>query len=84
MTAFASGKNFEEGLLGAMALLTERGSVKELGSCSAQAISKALTVAMKVYHAMLDDVGSAAGQHAQDVLEVWSDADPHWAVYSKY
>ena len=32
----------------------------------------------------LDDVGSAAGQHAQDVLEVWSDADPHWEVYSKY
>ena len=84
LTAFASGKNFEESLLSAMALLAERGSVKELGSCSAQAISKALTVAMKVYHAMLDDVGAAAGQHAQDVLEVWSDADPHWAVYSKY
>eukprot|EP01046_Picozoa_sp_COSAG06_P021384 COSAG06_NODE_1605_length_8948_cov_25.421939_5_plen_597_part_00 len=84
LTAFASGKGFEEGLLGAMALMTERSSAKELGSCSAHTISKALAAAMKVYDAMLDDVGSAAGQHAQDVLEVWSDADPHWEVYSKY
>ena len=64
LTAFASGKGFEEGLLSAMALMAERGSAKELGSCSAQTISKALAAAMRVYHAMLDDVGSAAGQHA--------------------
>ena len=44
LTAFASGKGFEEGLLSAMALMAERGSVKELGSCSAQTISKALAL----------------------------------------
>ena len=32
-----------------MALMAERGSVKELGSCSAQTISKALVTAMRVY-----------------------------------
>ena len=84
LTAFASGKGFEEGLLAAMVLMTEVDSVKELGSCSAQAISKALATAMKVYHAMLDDVGEAAGQHALDILEVWTDADPHFHVFADY
>jgi hypothetical protein len=34
-------------------------------------------------HSMMDKVGAQAGRRAQDILEVWDDADPHWSHFGK-
>ena len=83
LTAFAAGKEIEEGLLAAMTLLADKNSVKELGSCGVSTLSKALGSALAIYDAMLDDVGTGAGLRAQEVLDVWT-ADPHWEHYSTH
>eukprot|EP01043_Picozoa_sp_COSAG02_P068673 COSAG02_NODE_11488_length_1714_cov_120.055108_1_plen_180_part_00 len=64
--------------------MAEQGSAKELGSCGVTTIAKAVGVALKVYHAMLDDVGPAAGQRAVDILDVWTEADQHWEYFRKH
>jgi hypothetical protein len=84
LAAFAAGKDLEDGFLGAMALMADVKSVKELGSCGMSTVAKAAETALMIYDLMLDDVGDAAAQRAHDILDVWADADPHWEAYGKY
>ena len=84
LSAFAARKNFEDGFLSAMALLLIEKPVKELGFCEVHGISKAMGTALQIYDAMLDDVGVDASKRAWEILEVWTEADPHWEQYSSH
>ena len=83
LAAFAAGRDIEECLIKAMSMLAEL-STKELGSCGVSFITKALGAVLAIFHSMLDGVGPAAGQRAQDVLDVWTEVDSRWEQYGLY
>ena len=56
---------------------------KLLPKCAAGQLSKALGTALQVIDKMVDAVGAQAGRRAQDIIEVWGDADPHWSQFGK-
>ena len=72
----------EEGLLAAMALLADC-QVSELGSHGSSVISKALGAVLYVYDATLTCVGSTASRLAEDIIEVWDQADSRWEYYTE-
>ena len=75
-----SGDDAAKALVQALALLADA-TEKLLPKCAAGQLSKALGTALQVIDKMVDAVGAQAGRRAQNIIEVWGDADPHWSQF---
>ncbi len=82
LARIVSGNDADKALTKALALLVDT-SEKLLPKCAESQLVKALGTALNVMHAMMDYVGPQAGRRAQDIVEVWGDADPHWDHYGE-